>query len=225
MEPLKPKPAFVTFETRPVENRIEQIAAGMPKYIDVDYAFVTPAGSKDRIEKLVSEWLPQLKHQVQQGMLPAEWAKAYTQAYEYFKEGKEPPVDGTDIRNWPGATPAQIKRMIEIRVRSVEDLAAANEETLHAIGMGARALQLKAREYFNVANDTGKVAERITALQITNDELTERNKALDAKIEAMATTLKILQAAIGSGGAAGRAQDDDSLSLDVPAANTVKDQN
>jgi predicted RecB family nuclease len=40
--------------------------------------------------------------------------------------------------------PAQIKTLLDINVRTVEELAAANEETLNRVGMGGRALKQKA---------------------------------------------------------------------------------
>lgn len=50
---------------------------------------------------------------------------------------------GTDIRNWPVVSPAQIKNLFELHVHTIEDLAAANEEVISGIGMGGRMLKQK----------------------------------------------------------------------------------
>jgi butyrate kinase len=84
-------------------------------------------------------------------------------------------------------------------VRSIEQLATANEETLNRIGMGARALKMKAEEYLLSASGHGKTAEEFTALKLANEDLQVRNKSLEDRMESMAATLKILEAAIGRG--------------------------
>jgi hypothetical protein len=68
----------------------------------------------------------------------------YQQALENYKQSRETPEQGIAIKDWPGASPAQIKTLLDINVRTVEELAAANEETLMRIGMGGRALKQKA---------------------------------------------------------------------------------
>lgn len=182
MEPLKARPAYVTFETKAVEDRQAGIDAGRPVFRDVDYAYVTPAGSRDRIIKIAAEWVAALPQQVRAGMLPKEWADAYTQAYKSFKEGKDEPVDGVSVKNWPQLTPAQVQLLLNLNVRTVEDLAVANEETMNRIGMGARALKEKAQIYLAAAAGPGKVTEELAALKIENARLAGQNESLAEQV-------------------------------------------
>lgn len=190
----KDRPAYVMFEVRPVENRTASIEAGHPKFDDVDFAIITPAGSKDRVERPVKDWFEHLTREVQSERFPAEWFQKYKAEYSAWKEGRELPPDGTPLTTWPPITPALLKELLGLRVRTVEDLAGANEETLKRIGMGARALKQQAVDWLAASNDVGKVAAQLTALQVQtqaqakqieelmrrNQELAERNEALRA---------------------------------------------
>jgi hypothetical protein len=196
MELLKPKPAYVTFETRAEEDREASIRDGCARFKDVDFACITPSGSRDRIERKVDEWLPQLDYQVKQSLLPAEWAQVYKGAYENFKQGREAPVIGTDLRNWPNVTPSQLKVLRELQVRTIEDLAVANEETLHRIGMGARALKEKAIEYLSLASGHGRTVEEIVAIKVENEALKTQVAAQSEQMKELRATLANLEAAM-----------------------------
>ncbi len=181
MEAMKERPPYVTFETRAIEDREASISAGhyVPK--DEHYAIITPAGSKDRIERLVKEWFLQLDQQVSEGRFPREWLQAYKAAYKDWTEGHEPAVNGTDVRNWPVASPAQTKQLLDVRVRTVEDLAVANEETIARLGMGGRALKQRALEWLESAKNIGGQSERIAALEAKVADLTAANETLQAR--------------------------------------------
>ena len=71
---------------------------------------------------------------------PAVWSvcEAY---YDAWAKGQEEPTEGTPLAAWPGVTRGQVDQLKLINLRSVEDLADANESTLERIGMGARALR------------------------------------------------------------------------------------
>ena len=124
------RPPYVTFELRAVEDREASIAAGHFVAKDVAYAIITPQGSKDRIERVAAEWFSQLEQQSREDRFPSEWLRAFKAAFKDWQEGHEPAVNGTDVRNWPAASPAQVKALLDVKVRTVEDLAAANEETI-----------------------------------------------------------------------------------------------
>lgn len=190
---LEERPPYVQFELRAVENRAASIAAGHYVATDVAYALVTPAGSKDRIERIVSEWFSQLEQQVQEGRFPAAWFSAYKKSFEAWKEGQEDPANGTPIRNWPVLSPAQTKLLLDLGVRAVEDLAVANEETIGRLGMGGRALKQKAIEWLESAKNAGKQAEELVALQVSNKDLTERNEKLQAQIIELGKRLELLE--------------------------------
>lgn len=186
------RPPYVRFETRPVEDRVASIEAGHYVAKDVDYALITPHGSKDCIERVVAEWLPQLDQQAAEGRIPVEWPRAFKEGYRAWKEGREAPLSGLAVEQWPVASPAQVKSLLNAKIRTVEDLAQANEESLARIGMGARALKNKAIEWLSAAAGQGRLAERLSALETAladakarNEELASRNAALQAQVDAL----------------------------------------
>lgn len=187
----KARPPYVMFETRAVEDREASLAAGHYVGKDVNYAIVTPSGSKDRMEKVAEEWLASMEEGVRQERIPGEWLEAYTKKYRTWVETREVPEDGTSILGWPAVSPAQAKAILDANVRTLEDLAEANEATLTAIGMGARALKEKAIAWLDTANSTGKTAEelddlrkKVDTLSKSVDTLTKANQKLQADLVA-----------------------------------------
>lgn len=183
MEIAKDRPAYITFEVRPEENRAATMEAGHPVFKDVEYVLITPQGSKDRVERRVQDWFSKLEQDAHEGRFPREWLNAYKAAYAAWKEGQEAPVDGTALSNWPAITPSLFKICQGLHVRTVEDLAVANEETLQRMGMGGRALKQKAVEYLATANNIGKTTEAITALKVENEALKQRNASLEERLQ------------------------------------------
>ena len=184
----KARPPYVIFETRVVEDRQASTEQGRFVGKDVNYAIVTPSGSKDRIEKVAEEWLAGLEEGVRQDRIPGEWLEAYHRKYKAWCESRELPEDGTAIAAWPAISPAQVKAILDANVRTVEDLAAANESTLASIGMGARALKEKAQAWLDTASSTGKTAEEL-------DELRKTVAGLTKQLETATKTIATLQAA------------------------------
>ena len=138
------RPPYIRFERRAVEQRKTAEEGGAVFYVDMDFALITPHGSKDTTEKIVKEWLPRLTEEARQNRIPTSWVEAYKEAYHAFQNDQEPPLNGFSIKDWPSASPAEIKMMINLRVLTVEDLAALNDEGLGRLGMGARSLQQRA---------------------------------------------------------------------------------
>jgi hypothetical protein len=207
------RPPYVHFEYRPVEDRAASVAAGHYVAKDVAYAIVTPAGSRDRHEKIAEEWLDNMADQVRQERLPAEWLAHYRALYKAWKEGREAPENGTAIRNWPVASPAQVETLLNLRIRTVEDLATCNEEAITRMGMGGRALKQKAIDWLASAASNGKSVEAITtlradfeALRLKAENLEARNAELERKIIALTGT--------GEAGSTGN-DDDDDIQLEV----------
>lgn len=179
------KAPFVQFELRAEEDREQSVATGRFVAKDVAYALITPHGSKDQIERVAEEWLNSMDAEVRGGRLPPEWASGWRKAYDAWKTGQEIPLEGTSIRNWPLASPAQVKTLIGLNVLTVEVLAAANESLIARLGMGGRSLVDKAKEYLKQADGPGKAASQITALQQQNEDLSKTVEHLGAQIEAL----------------------------------------
>lgn len=187
------RPPYVIFELRAVEDREASITAGHYVAKDVPYAIITPQGSKDRIERVAEEWFAQLEQQSREDRFPSEWLRAFKSSFKDWQEGHEPAVNGTDVRNWPAASPAQVKALLDVRVRTVEDLASANEETISRLGMGGRALKARAVEWLASASSTGKQAEVLSALKAENADLKSRNYSLEVQLRDLAARLEALE--------------------------------
>ena len=186
------RPPFVSFEVQAIEDRDASNKAGHFVGKNVIYVYITPKGSKDRHISVAEEWLVKLKAQVAQGRFKQEWYDGYCRAYEAFKSGQQPVLDGTDIRNWRVASPAQIKTLVDINIRTIEDMAQANEETIARLGMGGRALKEKAREWLAAA-DQGKQTEAMDVLRAENENLKVRNETLEAQVASLAARLDALE--------------------------------
>lgn len=188
------RPPYVAFEYRAEEDRAASIEAGHYVTKDVVYALITPRGSKDRIERVADEWFVQLKSEADASRFPSEWVKGFEQMYRDWKEGREAPVNGVAVENWPAVSPSQLKTLQHLHIRTVEDLAAANEETIARLGMGGRALKQKAVDWLASAKDSGKLSEEMSALRAENENLRERNASLEAQMREVAASVKELQA-------------------------------
>lgn len=184
------RPPFVKFEIRTEEDRQATIEAGHYVGNDVIFAIVTPTGSRDQVERKVEDWLANLAEGVKQERIPAEWLYAYTKAFENFKESRETPTFGAPIKDWPSASPAQIKTLLDINVTTVEELAVANEETVGRIGMGGRALKQKAIIWLEEAQNQGQSAEKIAELLTQNEQLKADNESMTARLTALEAQMK-----------------------------------
>lgn len=187
----KARPPFVRFEIRPIENRQASEEQGHYVADDVDFVIVTPVGSKDSVEHRVQDWFRNLEEGVKQERFPQEWLSAYRRAYTDWKEGHETPTEGTPITNWSKPSPAQVKVLQAVGVRTVEDMAAANEETVMRIGMGGRALKQAAQAWLDSA-EHGKVSAEIESLRQRNQELEERDVKREQEFEKLKAQVEAL---------------------------------
>lgn len=200
MEQVAATAPWVEFKKVSQEDREASIAAGSYVAKDVDYAFITPAGSKDCVEKPVKEWFEALQTQVENGRFPSEWLRAFRSNYEAWAKNEEIPIDGTSVKNWAVASPSQIEMLLKLHVRTVEQLAAANEEVIGRLGMGGRSLVDKAKAYVQQASSgTGKLAEENANLKRDLED----SKATTASLE---ESVRLLQAQVAALADAGKGQ-------------------
>lgn len=164
---------YVDFELRPEEDREQSIKAGMPIYKDVEYAVITMPGGGLVVDKPITDaLLYEWQHGDNRRKPPSPFAY---RAYQAWKDGQEVPLNGTDLKNWPGVTPAQLKTCQAATVRTIEDLANANADTTRKLGMGGVALVQKAKAYLESAG-VNKASEEVAALSV-------KMEALQATIE------------------------------------------
>ena len=170
---------YVEFELRPEEDREETISQGMPVFKDVEFAMITMPGGGLVVDKPINEaLLHEWKNGDNRRKPPSPFA---FRAYEAWKEGREAPVNGTDLKNWPGVTPAQLKTCQNATVRTIEDLAAANADTIRKLGMGGVAMMEKAKAYLAAANQN-KTSEEVSALMVKLEALSDTVKRKDEQI-------------------------------------------
>ena len=170
---------YVEFELRPEEDREASIDQGMPVFKDVEFAMITMPGGGLVVDKPINEaLLHEWKNGDNRKKPPSPFAY---RAYEAWKEGREAPVNGTDLKNWPGVTPAQLKTCQNATVRTIEDLAAANADTIRKLGMGGVAMMEKAKAYLASANQN-KTSEEVSALMVKLDALSDTVKRKDEQI-------------------------------------------
>lgn len=192
MQELDERPPYVRFEQRPIEDRQKTKETGIVHYKDRIYALITPAGSKDVHEEIAEKWIQKQEENARNGRIPPQHLDYYKRAYKDYLEGVETPDDGIPIKHCPIFTAAQVKQILAVNVRTVEDLAQAPENVLERIGMGARPLQQKARNYLE-SGDQGKAAQKIQELETALDKSEKAREKQAAQIEEMADRLSVLE--------------------------------
>ncbi len=191
VDQMQARPCYVEFREDAVEDRNSTIIAGHACYKSVVMAIVTPPGRGDSVEKVATEWL---KQKLDSG---DQFAEHYKKCYEAWKEKQEMPVSGTPIKMWPSLSPVQSKQILNANVKTVEDLAAANQQTLQLIGMGAVGLQQRARDWLKTAKDIGGAAEQISALKEQLKTETTRSDDLAKQVAQLQSQVQAILSATG----------------------------
>lgn len=170
--------ALITFEVRAIEDRAKSNSEGHWVGRDIEVALITPVGGKHTHEQEVTKDLLAMWKNIPEN-------KYRFDAYMAWKEGVEAPVNGSDLKNWPPISPAQIKQFNARNIRSVEELAEIPDDYLSSFGPGSRALRDKAREWIKSSSDIGKVVaemselrERLANLESDNAKLIAANQKL-----------------------------------------------
>lgn len=176
------RPPYVQFEVRDIEDRTASIEKGHYVGKDIDFAIITPPGSKDKVERPALDWLAHLDEMVKLDRFNADWARQFRQAYKNWKEDAEPSVEGYDLRYWPGVTPSQYKQMKMLRLRTVEDVATMNEETINRLGAGGRSLKDRARTFLETSQRHGVASEAESALRAENEDLRAQQARMQAQL-------------------------------------------
>lgn len=186
---MQERPPYVRFEVRAEEDRQATIESGHYVARNVVYALITPAGSKDRVEKIAEEWLDQIKKKAAAGEFPMEWSRHFHAMFAQWNDENTIPENGTPIIGWQLISPAVQQQILQANVRTVEDLAVLNESGLSRIGMGARDLQNKALAWLEEGASKGAVAAQNAAMRVENDQLKERIAALEKQVNEMSSKL------------------------------------
>lgn len=184
------RPPYIRFEQRPVQDKQESIKQGRYIAKDVDFVLITPPYSKDCVEHKVENWLQTCEQNLRNNRIPREWLDRWKEGYQRWKDGLDVPVNGTSVKNWPGASPAQIKNMIASNILTIEDMAACNDEGLRRLGFGGIDLRNKAKAYLQAAEDHGPLAEQNTQLIKDNKRLAKQVESLSEKVNLLSTQVQ-----------------------------------
>lgn len=176
---------LVEFVTEAEEDRNATIAAGAPVFKDVIYALVTPHGSYSQFKGVASEWIERQSREPYYDTLKRMLAA--------YKEGQEPPLEGTAIENCPSFTPADVKQIRAGGVRTVEDLATYPDGAGERIGMGFVRLKQKAGAWLEAAQSTGAAAEKIAAQAVEIENLKATNSNLQDQLAGLAQRMAALE--------------------------------
>ena len=181
------RPPHVVYERRAEEDRTASIEQGRYVSRDVDYAIVTPAGSKDRVERVVADWFLMLAGEVKAERWPQTWLDQLRAGYDAWARGQTPPESGTPLSTWPALSPAQVKNWAQIGIRTIEELAEANEEALSAYGMGSRDMKSRAGLFLeNAKSDSGPLVAKLHAAEAQNAAMQVRLESLEAQLKSLA---------------------------------------
>jgi hypothetical protein len=153
---------FIRFLVKSIEDRAASLDRGCKVYKDVDYIEITPPGGNLMVEREVDE----------------EVKQRFGVEYEAWKKGQEMPVDGTPLKLWPPASPAQIETCLRVNVRTVEELARLSETGIQKIGIGGQELRRKAQAWLEAANGTGKLAGELEKLTVIVEQLQKERDEL-----------------------------------------------
>ena len=188
------RPPFVRFEVKEYgrdEEASNREGRHVPKF--VDFAFITPFGSKDCVEKPAKEWLDQIRQKAINNLFRMDWVQMFTAQYEEWLKGNEVPREGEPIRSWSMISREQRERLHFQGITTVEDLAAVPDGGLHYIGMDGRTLRDTAKAWLAEGKDKGVNARRIADLETTVREQHEI-------IQRQETQLRELNAAVIAAG-------------------------
>jgi hypothetical protein len=150
----------VHFYLHPVKNERLTAEKGQEIYEDREYVLIISPGQ--RLSEVRRKATDMDKQQ-------------YARQYEAFLQKKAQPIVGTPLGNLPGLTPARVKEMEYLNIRTIQQLLDVPESALPKIGPDARQLQHQARAFLE-KNDA-------------------RVLTLEAAVKALETKLATLSAA------------------------------
>jgi len=178
-DPAAPRaPAIPRFKTEAVHLPFRSRAAGRPIYEDREFVEIIIPG--DRRSMAVEPVTDEHK---------ARWPAAY----EAFRAGREAPLAGTPLADWPNSslTRARVAELAWFNIRTVEHLAEVNDAQLANLGMGARELRQAARTFLEVSASGTAPLERLVTENLTlKDEVERLERDLNAANARLAAQTK-----------------------------------
>lgn len=183
----KDKP-YVRFDTKEVEDPKRTKELGRLTYRNQDYAVVTaPGGKSNNVHRIESFW-ELMEQESRSGRIDYAWLQQWRAAYESYKAGQQPALDGTPIHGWKLLSNAQQQDLIQFNVMTVEQLANLTDEGMRNLGMGALEMKRRAQAWIaqNDAKESGTL--KLAELSRENDSLRDQVLMLSNKLDELERT-------------------------------------
>lgn len=165
---------YVTFFARARQNFARSEAAGRPVFEEKTYVRILKPGGQ-RIER----------------PMQAADETRFAAAWDAYLKGHTAAEEGLPLGEWAQITLSEAEALKSIGVRTVEDLAAANNDVKKTYGRGIISLINRAKTYLEAERAPEKMAARLRELEDKIDllgaELKERDAALARQTKATDT--------------------------------------
>lgn len=170
-----PAPAIPRFHTQTVHMTALSEKEGRPIYEEREFVeIIIPGDRRSRANEPVND-----EHK-------ARWPREY----EAFRAGREVPLEGTPLANWPRVTRARVEELAYFNIRTVEQLAGVNDAQVQQMGMGTRTDREVARKFLETARTgTGPLTQMVTRIE----ELTREGDRKDQIIADQAAMIAALR--------------------------------
>jgi hypothetical protein len=189
MEIKTERPPFVRFDYQEYgTDREASEKAGRPIPRTIPFAFITPHGSKDVVERPAEEWLQQVREKAIAGNFNPDWAQRFRMQYDEWMKGNELPRDGCPVKTWVAVNREQINRLLALGITTVEDLAQYPDSSLGMVGLDGRYLRDLAKTWLTECTDKGVNVRRLAELEQENITLKEAVERLQDSVKALERT-------------------------------------
>lgn len=144
------------------ENREKSLKEGRPIFDEIPSISIQWPGQDETVRRIE----PQDMHE-------------YPELYARFKAGSEPVLEGTPLAEWPMMSGSAMRELQYLGFKTVEQLAAANDEIKRKLGPLSKFCKL-AKEWLDAANsDQNSVVKLKQQLEIE----TKKREHLEHKLE------------------------------------------
>ena len=175
-DPNAPKsPAIAQFFTEPLKMEFKSKEAGRPIFEDREYVrIIIPGDRRSMVVEPVND-----EHK---GRWPTEYAA--------FVAGKEAPLEGTSLADWPQIGRSQVEELAYFNIRTIEQMAAVTDGQLQNLGMGSRELRERAKLFLEVSS---KGTAPLSKLLSENERLNAEVLRLTTELTEANTELRLLK--------------------------------
>lgn len=165
---------FVKFYMNSIQSSFETEKQGRPIFVPKLFVSIMAPGSNlSRVDRPATD--------ADKQRFPKQWMS--------YQNNENCETTGTPIAEWPKLTRTQVDELRAMKFYSVEQLAAASDAQLNAVGPMGPNFRTMAIAYLAQAKDTA-AAQKIAA---ENERLTNDNVELKAQVKALADRLDAIE--------------------------------